>query len=474
MICPKCGASNAEGARFCTSCGTAMGAASDGTPPPGSAAHTSGIPDFAKTVITPGLIARVKNIIMTPATEWPAIDAEASTPRAIYMQYVAPLAAIAPICGFIGRSIIGINTSFFGSYRVPIVTGLVSALLAYALTFVGVFVVALIIDALAPTFGGQKDSLRALKVAAYSSTPAWLAGVFQILPAFGLLGVIGGLYGLYLLYLGLPLLMRSAKDKAIAYTAVTCVCAIVLYMIIGALSGLVVGGAMMGLGPHVTVSDAGDGSGGGASFLTSLFGGKTAADQQRVAIAMQTLNAQNANNAAAGDGQAKPVDASATLNAFGTIMSGGSKIKPVDFHALKAMLPDSLPGMKRTDASGETAQAMGFAAASATAHYSDGAGKSVTVEIADLGSMSGLAGLASKFDPNLEKETDTGYERTTHVNGQLIHEQYDNRSKYGEVDVIAGNRFSVSVKGNGVDMDVLTDVVKQFDLPKLASLGAGN
>jgi hypothetical protein len=155
-------------------------------------------------------------------------------------------------------------------------------------------------------------------------------------------------------------------------------------------------------------------------------------------------------------------------------MTGGNKIKPVDFHALKAMLPDSLPGLKRDEASGESTQAMGFAAASASGRYSDGNGKSVTVEITDLGSLSGLAGLAAKFDPNLEKETDTGYERTTHVNGQLIHEQYDNRSKDGQVDVIAGNRFSVSAKGNGVSMDVLTDTLKQLDLQKLASLGAGH
>lgn len=206
-------------------------------------------------------------------------------------------------------------------------------------------------------------------------------------------------------------------------------------------------------------------------MLSAWFGGKSAADQQRVNNSLQALSqqSQQTDNGSGG----KPVDTNAALNAFGTIMSGGSKVKPVDFHALKAMLPDSLPGMTRSEASGESTQAMGLSASSATAQYSDGNGKSVTVEITDMGSLSGLAGLATKFDPNLDKETDTGYERTTHENGQLIHEQYDNRARNGEVEIIAGNRFSITVRGNGVDMDFLTDTLKGVDLQKLASLGAG-
>ncbi len=485
MNCPKCSTPNADGAKFCASCGAAMAPAS-ASPPPGGAAHGSGIPDFAKNIITPGLIARVKNILLTPAKEWLAIDAEASSSRAIYLQYVAPLAAIGAIAGFIGRSLIGVTIPFLGTYRTPFISGLVMAVVMYALTFLGVFIIAFLVDALAPTFGGQKDSMRALKVSAYSFTPAWIAAVFQIIPSLGIIGLLGGLYAIYLLYLGLPILMRSPKDKAVAYTAVVFLCAIVVYVVIGVISSRVIGGVTPGsFGTSAMLSGSSDNSStsGAAAVISSLFGGKTDADRQRVDNSLQALKkmgqqaeqAETAARASGGNPDAagtKAVDANAALGAIGSIMSGGNKVKPVDFHALKAMLPDSLPGMKRDDASGESNQAMGIAAANATGHYSDGNGKSVTVEITDMGSLSGLAGLASKFDPNLERETDTGYERTTHVNGQLIHEQYDNRSKSGQVDIIAGNRFSVTVRGNGVDMGVLTDTLKQIDFQKLASLGA--
>ena len=132
MNCPKCAAPNADGAKFCASCGAAITLASP-PPPPGGAAHGPGIPQFAKNIITPGLIARVKAIILTPAKEWLAIDAEASSPRAIYIQYVAPLAAIGALAGFIGRSIVGVSIPFLGTYRTPFFSGLVMAVVMYGL-----------------------------------------------------------------------------------------------------------------------------------------------------------------------------------------------------------------------------------------------------------------------------------------------------------------------------------------------------
>ena len=160
------------------------------------------------------------------------------------------------------------------------------------------------------------------------------------------------------------------------------------------------------------------------------------------------------------------------LNAVGQIMTGGKDVQPVDFHRLKDMLPETIAGLKRTEASGQSGEAMGIKGSSATARYGDGANASLQVEIADLGSLSGLAGLAAKFDPTMEKETDTGYERTRKINGQLVHERYDRRARSGEVSVILNNRFSVTVNGSGVDADALTGALKEIDVAKLATLTA--
>ncbi|MGH7583775.1 MAG: Yip1 family protein [Gemmatimonadales bacterium] len=177
------------------------------------------------------LVDRVKAILLTPRKEWPVIDAEPATISSLYSSYVLPLAAIPPIASFIGWSLIG--ETFFGTtIRLSITQGIESALVRYILSLASVYVLALIIDALAPNFDGQKSQIQAFKIAAYSSTAAWVAGIFMVVPALGILAILG-LYSLYLLYLGLPVLMKSPQDKAAGYTVVVIVCAIVLYLIVG-------------------------------------------------------------------------------------------------------------------------------------------------------------------------------------------------------------------------------------------------
>ncbi len=174
------------------------------------------------------LIDRAKNILLQPKQEWPVIDTEQTSTGALYTGYVIPLAAIGPVASLIGWSAFG----FVGSYRLPIGIGLRMAVVHYVLALVSVFVLGLIIDALAPTFGGQKNQAQALKVAVYSSTAAWVAGIFGLIPALAILSILG-LYSLYLLYLGLPILMKAPEDKAVGYTAVVIISAIVLYLIMG-------------------------------------------------------------------------------------------------------------------------------------------------------------------------------------------------------------------------------------------------
>jgi Yip1 domain len=179
------------------------------------------------------LVDRVKSILLSPATEWQVIDGEATTPGALYAGYVVPLAAIGPIAQVIGYSVFGFRVPFTGAvWKAPIGSALSGALVSYVLTLIAVYVLALVIDGLAPTFDGTKSQIQALKVAAYSSTASWLAGIFALLPGLRVLGILG-LYSLYLLYLGLPVLMKSPKEKALGYTVVVIIAAVVLFMIIG-------------------------------------------------------------------------------------------------------------------------------------------------------------------------------------------------------------------------------------------------
>jgi hypothetical protein len=181
------------------------------------------------------LVDRVKRILLSPQSEWEVIDGETTTPKALYTGYIMPLAAIGPIATVIGFAVFGLSVPLGGTvYRVPIGSAITSAIVTYVLTLVGVYVLSLIIDALAPTFGGTKSPIQALKVATYSSTAAWIAGIFAIMPGLRILGILG-LYSVYLLYVGLPVLMKVAKDRAVAYTVLVVVVEFVLMLMIGLL-----------------------------------------------------------------------------------------------------------------------------------------------------------------------------------------------------------------------------------------------
>lgn len=172
-----------------------------------------------------GLVDRVKNILINPKQEWPVIDGEPGDTKEVFT-YVAILAAIPLVFGILGGLIIApLGLAFV----------IVPAIVGYILAFVIVYLVAMIANALAPTFSGGKHMPSALKLVAYSYTPAWIGGIFNIIPGIGwLISLLASLYSLYLLYLGIPVLMRSPQDKAVGYTIVLVLCAIVLSFVIGA------------------------------------------------------------------------------------------------------------------------------------------------------------------------------------------------------------------------------------------------
>ncbi|MEO8753538.1 MAG: hypothetical protein ABI624_12755 [Casimicrobiaceae bacterium] len=158
------------------------------------------------------------------------------------------------------------------------------------------------------------------------------------------------------------------------------------------------------------------------------------------------------------------------MGALGSALSGGKTIEPVDFRVLKLMLPESLPEMPRTSASGERTEMMGIQVSSAEAQYQDAASGRVHVKISDLGTLTTLSGMAAALEPKVDKETDTGYEKTTRSNGRQIHETYDRRSRQGELKVLLGGRFEVEVSGHGVRMETIQATLAMIDLGRLEGM----
>ncbi|HYF40480.1 MAG TPA: Yip1 family protein [Gemmatimonadales bacterium] len=182
------------------------------------------------------LVDRVKRILLSPRTEWEIIDNEPSSPAQLFTSYAVPLAAIGPVAQIIGYSVLGFPVPFGGNTRMPLGSAITAAIVTYVLILAATYLLGLIIDALAPTFSGQRSQIQGLKLAVYSSTAAWIAGFFHLLPGLRFLLILG-LYSVYLLYLGIPVLMKTPPHKTIAYTAVVVVAAIVLFVVNGFVAG---------------------------------------------------------------------------------------------------------------------------------------------------------------------------------------------------------------------------------------------
>jgi len=185
----------------------------------------------------PGLLERIKNIILTPRTEWPVIQTEPTSVAQLYSGYVMPMAAFAAIMSFIRMSVVGVNLPMGGgTIRTPMASGLVSSVVTFVLGLIGLYLVGLIINMLAPTFGGSRDQRQALKTAAYALTPAWIGTALTFLPLGPVLQLIAGIYGIYVLSLGLPLMMRSRQEKTAGYTAAVVACTLLVGVLFAVLA----------------------------------------------------------------------------------------------------------------------------------------------------------------------------------------------------------------------------------------------
>jgi hypothetical protein len=178
--------------------------------------------------VNPQLTARVTNILKQPALEWPVIAAEPADVASLMTGYAGPLAAIPAICQWIGMSVIGVSLPFAGTYRIGIVRGLVSAILSWVFALVGAYIGAIVIEKLAPTFKSSGNTIQALKLVVYASTPVWVAGVLNLIPVLSPLVIIAALYAIYLFYLGLPVVMKTPSDQIIPYMIVAALVMIVI------------------------------------------------------------------------------------------------------------------------------------------------------------------------------------------------------------------------------------------------------
>lgn len=381
------------------------------------------------SIVEPGrlgarLTARVRAILTAPSATWDEIEREPASPASLYLTYVMPLAAIGPAAGFIGAVVFG-NPKDGVSFRPPVLNALGAGIAAYLTTLVGVFLLAVVINTFAPSFGAKRDQVQALKVAAYSGTAAWLAGIFLIFPPFGPLAFLAGIYSLYLLYLGLPKLMTSAPGKTAAYVVLAVVAAILINLVVTAV-----------IQPIKRMGEA--------------FGAAAAVTSPGRTVDMARLEAAGEQVAAAAE--------------------RARSTEPTDPEVLKTFLPASAAGYPRTALRAGSVGTSGGAGASAEASYAKGDG-TFRLTITDLGEAGALAGIATAFNVQSSTESGRRYDRIGQTpEGRMSTESFDSASKHGSYGLLVAERFMVQAEGDAVPMADLKAAVTGIDMARLQVL----
>jgi Yip1 domain len=410
------------------------------------------------------IITRAKSMLLSPRAEWPLVAAEPDTVGGLYSGYIAVVAAIPAIVHFLSSTLIGVSVPFLGAFRVPLAAGITTAVLRYVLSLIGTFVVALIVDALAPSFGGEKNRVQALKTVAYASTAAWVASIIGIIPGLGLLAALaGGIYSIYLLNMGLPFTMKCPREKAIGYTAVSAIVAIIIWWVLALVVGSVAG-LGLGIGRGITGYSAPGYTHQGGDFAAGSTGAALQAWSKKMADASKQVDAAQKS----GDPGAQ---ANAVGQMIGAAVGSGGKVESLAPDQIKPFVPDTLQGLKRTQLSVDRSGALGVQISKATASYSDDGQRRLNLQITDTGSLKGLVGFASGWaGVEQDTETDTGYDKTYKSGGQLVHEKWDTRGNSGEYGVVVGDRFTVDVSGSAASIDELKAAVASINLAGLESL----
>ncbi|WP_130619268.1 Yip1 family protein [Dyella amyloliquefaciens] len=408
--------------------------------------------DFGK------IFSRIRAILATPQTEWPVIAAEPASTGGLFRNYIAIVAALPVIAHFIKGSLIGYGALGIHMHT-PVAMGLVGMVLYYLLMLAVTYVTALIVNALAPAFGGQKDPVQALKVVAYAWTASWVGGIAVIIPWLGwLVALAGGIYSIYLIYLGLPHTMRCPVEKAGGYTAVTVIIAIVLSWIVALVLASVIGvAALSGTSMHQVQLD--DGQGNKVSVDANSAIGKLAAIGQHAEQASKDLEAAQ-----------KSGDTAGQQAAMARMAGADGNVTSLPANVMEQFLPDTLAGMKRGHLSAERNGGMGVQVTTGRADYSDGQGHDIELEVTDTGNMRSMMAVASAVAPDSEQQTDHGYQKSYTSNGRLVHEAWDNNARNGEYSVVVAQRFAVKASGNPDSIDQLKQAVNGIDLDKLDSL----
>jgi len=145
--------------------------------------------------------------------------------------------------------------------------------------------------------------------------------------------------------------------------------------------------------------------------------------------------------------------------------------EPVNFRAMKEVLPSKLGGMKMEDSEGQTTGILGFKISTVKGIYQED-NTSLEVKIIDVAGAGKLITQSAAWTKlDIDKESKNGYERTTTIDGYKAYEQYDKQKQKGQVALLVDDRFLINISGKNVTEQQLKNALEDMNIRKLKKLG---
>ena len=177
-----------------------------------------------------GVFKRAKQILLSPQSEYHAIEQEDKSHIKVLASYILPLLLMPVLFAFIGYGLVGFN--YGGHHFSQVNWGFRMAIIQMLVLLGGIYLSSAAINALSDNFGVTKNFNRIFSLVAYAYTPVLLAGVFHIHYSLWWIVLLAGLYGLYLIFVGLKPMLKPAEDKAATFTIISLAVAAVSYIIL--------------------------------------------------------------------------------------------------------------------------------------------------------------------------------------------------------------------------------------------------
>jgi len=161
------------------------------------------------------MLQHVIGVFTEPKKEWEAVRDTQCSLIECYVKHILLLAAIPPVCAFIGATKVG-WTIGEKSFHLTAASTLPMAIGFYLFSLLAIYIVGRSIHWMASTFDAEVSIEKSVLIATQIVTPLFLSGVIALIPIPWLIMLVGMTamgYTVYQMYIGIPIVLNIEPEK---------------------------------------------------------------------------------------------------------------------------------------------------------------------------------------------------------------------------------------------------------------------